>query len=233
MKIFCFIFARAGSKRLKNKNLRLVNCQPLIWHSFNIAKKIKSISKIFVSTDCRKIKKIAKQNNLYVINRPKSLAGDRSNELLSWMHAIKFVKEKFGDFDVFLSLPPTSPLRTANDIIRIIKGLKKSDLSIGITKSLKNPYFNMVRVIKKKECKILFEKKFFFRNQDSPDVYDVTTVAYASRPNYIMSLKKNKNLFSGKVVGIKIHRINSIDIDDKYDLELANYYFKKAGINKS
>ena len=48
-----------------------------------------------------------------------------------------------------------------------------------------------------------------------------------------MSLQKNKNLFSGKVVGIKIHRINSIDIDDKYDLELANYYFKKAGINKS
>lgn len=227
MKVFCFIFARSGSKRLKNKNLKLVGSRPLIWHSYNIAKKSKFINKIFVSTDCAKIKFFAKKNNLHVINRPKFLATDKSNELLSWHHAIKFVQKKIGKFDIFLSLPTTSPLRTVNDINRIIKALNKFDLSIGVTKSVKNPYFNMVKVNKKNFCKTLFQKKNFFRNQDAPEVFDITTIGYAARPKYIISLKKSDNLFSGKVVATKISRINSIDIDDKYDLELANYYFKK------
>lgn len=230
MKVFCFIFARSGSKRLKNKNLKLVGSRPLIWHSYNIAKKSKLINKIFVSTDCAKIKFFAKKKNLNIINRPKLLATDRSNELLSWQHAIKFAKKKFGKFDIFLSIPTTSPLRTVNDINRIIKALNNFDLSIGITKSIKNPFFNMVKVDKKNICKTLFPKQNFFRNQDAPEVFDITTIGYAACPEYIVSLKKSDNLFAGRVIGTKISRINSIDIDDKYDLELANYYFKKYRI---
>lgn len=227
MKVFCFIFARRGSKRLKNKNLRLLDFKPLIMHSYNIAKKIRIINKIFVSTDCNKIKFFSKKNNLEVIHRPRFLATDKSDELLSWQHAIKFVEKKYGKFDIFLSLPTTSPLRTTYDVYRIIKALNKFDLSIGITKSIKNPYFNMVKVNKKNICKKIFPKKNFYRNQDTPEVFDVTTVGYAAKPKYIISLKKNQNLFSGKVVATKLSRINSIDIDDKYDLDLANYYFKK------
>ena len=36
-KIFAFIFARGGSKRLKNKNIKLLNNKPLIYYSINLA----------------------------------------------------------------------------------------------------------------------------------------------------------------------------------------------------
>lgn len=228
MKIFCFIFARGGSRRLKNKNLRLVNKKPLIWHSITLAKKIKKISKIFVSTDSEVIIKYSKKLNVNIIKRPKILAADKSNEIFSWKHAINYAQKNFGKFDFFLCLPTTSPLRSVLDVRKIIKALSKNfDLSIGITKSLKNPYFNMVLVKKNRACKVVNPKKHFYRNQDAPSVFDITTVAYFARPDYIISLNKKNNLMEGKVIGTLIPRINSIDIDTQYDLDLANYYFKK------
>ena len=38
---YAFIFARGGSKGLKNKNIKLFNGKPLIYYSINLAKKIK------------------------------------------------------------------------------------------------------------------------------------------------------------------------------------------------
>ena len=46
-----FIFARGGSKGLKNKNVKMFNGKLLIFYSINIAKKIKLIDDVYVSTD--------------------------------------------------------------------------------------------------------------------------------------------------------------------------------------
>ena len=61
MNIFCFIFARGGSKSVKNKNLVNFNKKPLIANTILQAKRIKLINKIFVSTDSKKIAKIAEK----------------------------------------------------------------------------------------------------------------------------------------------------------------------------
>ena len=42
-KNYAFIFARGGSKELKNKNIKLFNGKPLIYYSIKIAKKNKNI----------------------------------------------------------------------------------------------------------------------------------------------------------------------------------------------
>ena len=93
MKNFAFIFARKGSKRVKNKNIKKLNGKPLILYSIEIAKKIKQISKIFVSTNDKNIKKLALTNGCIVIDRPEFLAKDNSPEWLAWQHAISFVKK--------------------------------------------------------------------------------------------------------------------------------------------
>ena len=95
MKCYAFIFARKGSKRLKNKNLKILNKKPLISYSIDLSKKIKNISKVFVSTNDPKIKKIALKKKCIIINRPNHLCSSSSPEWLSWQHAIRFVKKKF------------------------------------------------------------------------------------------------------------------------------------------
>ena len=91
---YAFIFARGGSKELKNKNIKLFNGKPLIFYSIDQAKKNKKIKKIFVSSDNSRILKIAKKYGAHTIIRPKSLSNDKSSEINAWKHAIKYLKKK-------------------------------------------------------------------------------------------------------------------------------------------
>ena len=59
-------------------------------------------------------------------------------------HAIKVIKKKY-DFEKFICLPVTSPLRSNNDIIKCINKYYKSDMIIAIQKTERNPWFNMVK----------------------------------------------------------------------------------------
>ena len=57
-----FIFARGGSKGIPKKNLRIIGNQPLFVHGILLARKIKEINKVYVSTDCHEIASIAIAN---------------------------------------------------------------------------------------------------------------------------------------------------------------------------
>ena len=68
----CIIAARLGSKRIKQKNIKIFNGLPFIAHSILTAKKTKLFENIYVSTESKKIAKIAKKFGAVVPNlRPK------------------------------------------------------------------------------------------------------------------------------------------------------------------
>ena len=60
MTIICTICARGGSKGLSNKALRKINKKPLISYTIRQAIKSNVFDEIVVSTDSKKIQKIAK-----------------------------------------------------------------------------------------------------------------------------------------------------------------------------
>ena len=226
-KIICLICARKGSKGIKNKNIINFHNKPLIEWTFDLANSIKKFDKIYISTDSKKIITIAKKNKINVpFIRPKYLAKSNSKEIDVWKHALKHLK-KIDEFpDVLVVIPATSPLRKKKQIIySISKFLKdKSDVLITVKDPENNPYFNMVKVDKRGLAKIVINKKNFYRRQDAPKVYSMSTICYVIKPNYIL---KAKNIFEGKVTVAKFDKKSSIDIDDDYDLNLAKILFKK------
>ena len=127
-KVVAFIFVRSGSKRLKNKNFLLFKGRPMFLHSVKIARCTKLIDDVFVSTNCRKIINICKNNKIKYIKRPNNLCQDKSKEFLSWIHAINFVKNNYYSFEYFVSLPATNPLRLKKDVIKAIHNCKKKKL---------------------------------------------------------------------------------------------------------
>ncbi len=228
MKTYAFIFARGGSKQIPNKNIIKINKRPLIYYAINLAKKIQKIDKVFVSTDSDKIAKISKQYGAEIIKRPKNLSKDNTPEWLAWQHAVKYLYSKKDQFDLFLSLPPTSPLRSSIDIINCFKSYnKKVDAVVTIRKASRNPWFNMVKIDKNNLINILLDNKKikYFRRQDTPIVYDLTTVATLTTPKYILN---NKNKFVGKVKGVMIPTERAIDIDNKFDLKIARFLMKNG-----
>ena len=123
MKNVVFIFARSGSKGLKNKNIKKFAGKPLLYWTIKQAKKIKNIDDIILSTDSAKIAKIGKKYGASVyFLRPKKLANDQSPEWLSWKHAAKFIEIKFNTkLKKIIVLPVTSPCREIRDINKCIK----------------------------------------------------------------------------------------------------------------
>tara|TARA_Y100000816_G_scaffold271169_1_gene235498 strand:+ start:4377 stop:5063 length:687 start_codon:yes stop_codon:yes gene_type:complete len=222
-KIKIFIFARKNSKGVKNKNLIKVNSKPLIYYSINVAKQIVNNNDIYISSDNVKLKKIAKSYGVNFIKRPKKLATSNSPEFLSWKHAINIIKNKKIEFDIFVSLPTTSPLRSKNDVLKTIKKLNKnSDIILTANKSVRSPYFNIVKKNQNGFYNTVIKKKIF-RRQDAPLTFDLNTVAFVTTPEYI---SESNSMFDGNVSISQIPVERSLDIDTKFDLKIAKILMK-------
>ena len=228
MKIYSFIFARGGSKGVPRKNVKKLAGKPLVAYSIEISKEIESISRIFVSTEDEEISKTSKDYGAEIIKRPPELAKDDSPEWLSWQHAIDWVEKKYGSFDVFVSLPTTSPLRNKNDVINCLNTFhSKSDVVIGITEAKRSPWFNMVKKDSAQNLHlILNDDKNFYNRQEVPEAFDMTTISYVSSPEFI---KKSKSIFDGNVAGVYVPAERSLDIDSSLDFEIAEFLLTKNG----
>ena len=77
MKILGIIPARAGSKGIPKKNIKLLTGKPLIAYTIEAGLK-SNLNKVVVSTDCNEIAKISKDYGCDVIMRPVNLARDET-----------------------------------------------------------------------------------------------------------------------------------------------------------
>lgn len=221
MKNFAFIFARGGSKGLPGKNIKLLAGKPLLQYSIDTALNSPSIDKVFVSTDDADIAQVAINAGAIIIDRPPELATDTSPEWLSWRHAIEWVERYYGKFDGFVSLPTTSPLRDIIDVEAALEQLIKAsaDICISVTSANRSPYFNMIKKTDNDLVELVNKPTSdVHRRQDAPEVFDITTVVYATTPDFVL---KSYGLFSGKVTSIEVPKARAVDIDDIYDFKLA------------
>ena len=218
------ICARSGSKGIKDKNIQKIGKFNLLQSTINQAKKIPHIKSVYVSTDSYKYKAIAENVGAVVpFIRSKSLSKDNTPEWKVWQNFI----DKIGlhDEQIIIVLPTTSPNRKLSDINKGLKLFKKNqyDVVIAVTESEKNPYYNMLE----KKGNILQlskkSKKNFFRRQDAPKVYDMTTFFYILKCEFI---RKKNSIHQGKIGCIKIPRIRATDIDTVIDLEFAKFIKK-------
>jgi N-acylneuraminate cytidylyltransferase len=222
-KVFAFIFARGGSKGLPRKNVLPLGGIPLVAHSIEVAKQVKGVDKVFVSTDDAEIKEIAARFGAEVIDRPAELARDDAPEIEAWRHAISYLSEKGQDFDVFLSLPATSPLRAVSDVDACLNALDQdTDVVITVTPASRSPYFNMVSREHDGNCQTLSPSSGYSRRQDVPEAFDITTVGYAVKKQFIL---KHNNLFDGKVKSVIVPKERAVDIDDVWDYKFAEVLY--------
>jgi len=222
-KVFAFVFARGGSKGLPRKNVLPLGGIPLIAHSIEVAKQIVGVDKVFVSTDDAEIKEVALRFGAEVIDRPAALARDNAPEIEAWRHAISYLHEKGQDFDVLLSLPATSPLRAVSDVDACLKALDEdTDVVITVTPASRSPYFNMVSRDRDGSCRLLSSSHGYSRRQDVPEAFDITTVGYAVKKQFILD---HENLFDGTVKSVVVPKERAVDIDDFLDYKFAEVLY--------
>ena len=120
---------RAGSKGVKNKNIKLFCGKPLVYWIINAAQKSKYVNRVIISTDSKKYADICKSFGAEVLFlRPENISTDESLELEYIMHALDWLKNNEQYKPHFVTrLQATSPLQLPEDIDRSIEVLIKDN----------------------------------------------------------------------------------------------------------
>lgn len=222
--VVAFVFARGGSKGLPGKNLRPLGGTPLVARAIETARASAHVDRVVLSTDDPRIAEVGRAHGAEVpFLRPAELAGDAAPEWLAWRHALEAVESAPGarPVDVFVSLSPTAPLRTADDVDRCIDSFLADDcdIVITVTPARRNPYFNMVVLAADGGATLAVRPKHpIHRRQSAPEMYDMTTVAYVARPAFIRAAD---DIFDGRVRAVVVPPERAVDIDTELDLRFA------------
>jgi CMP-N,N'-diacetyllegionaminic acid synthase len=120
--IVALIPARAGSKRVVDKNIRPLAGHPVIAYTIAAALQSEIFSAVVVSTDSEKYVEIAQRYGAEApFLRPAEMAGDHSPDIYWIEHALIQLKEMGQEYDCFSILRPTSPFRLPETIHRAWK----------------------------------------------------------------------------------------------------------------
>ena len=212
--------ARAGSKRIKNKNIIRIKGKYLFDYTLAAAKNCKEISRIIVTTNIKKILKKNTKRILY-LSRPDYLCKDDTSTELVITHALNnaksFLKGKNNTNIVLLQ--PTSPLRTKEDIKGAIKSFVKNKCD-----SLFSAYEQNLFIWQKKNKKVIplnYSLKKRVRGQHKKNFY-VENGAIFIFNAYLFKIYKNR-LF--KKIGVYLmSKKNSLEIDNKEDIKQLKLY---------
>ncbi len=222
-KILAITLARGGSKKIKNKNIVLLNKKPLIYYTIKEAKKSKWITDYIISTDSLKISKISKKYGVDVpFLRPKSLSGDKSKSIDALLHALNFMENLKGHkYDFIIELMATNPLKTFKDIDNIISIMvrKKYDSVIAVHRLFDQHPARIKKIVKNKLVDFNFKEPLESRRQDlKPHAFIRSGSIYGMSRKF---LNKKLRFRSGISVPYVLDPNKVVNIDEPEDLLLA------------
>lgn len=223
-KILVVIPARGGSKGIPRKNIRLLNNKPLISYSIDIAKSSEYVDDVVVTTDDAEIALLSEKFGASVIRRSEELAEDDVS-LNPVVYDAMIQKEKlaFDEYDIVITLQPTSPL------------LKTSTLDMAIEKFEDFAVDSVLSVVDDRRLSWGYDEtnERFFPNyierknrQYLPKDFRETGALLATRRNFVHEdsrLGTNLEL-------IEVSREESVDIDSYEGWWIAEGYLQKKRI---
>lgn len=233
MGIVGVIFARGGSKGLPGKNIRPLGGKPLICWAIEHALAVPRIDRVIVSTDSAEIADIAATAGAEIpFLRPSELAQDTSPEWFAWRHVLSFLRDTEGALPrAMVSIPTTAPLRLPADIDRCLDAFEAGglDIVVTVTHAHRSPYFNMVRAQDDGTVRLVIPPKdAIVGRQQAPAVYDMTTVAYVARPEFVLN---SNGVFDGRVGSVHIPPERAIDIDTLLDFQIAEFLLSRRELH--
>ena len=241
MNILFTICGRAGSKGLKNKNIKNLLDEPLIYYTFSIIdlyiknNKNEDNYDICVSSNSKELLNLSKQCNLNIIEifRDENLSTDNTAKTeVIYDCMTKCEKIMNRTYDIIVDLDITSPLRTISDLENVInkkKENRKVDVVFTVVNSRRNPYFNMVKLDDSNNITTVITSDFVARQQ-APKIYDMNASIYAYESGFLRE-KVITSIFKGKTDIVEMYDTGVLDIDYEDDLILMEVISKHLFTN--
>lgn len=208
MKILAVIPARAGSKGVPNKNIRLIGGRPLVYYSIHNALSSKYITDVIVTTDSDPVRIVAEQMGAKTKWRDEKLCADDVTLDAVIYDAIP----KNEVWDYIITMQPTSPTLKVETLDSAIEYSIKNDLDTLIS-AINAPHLSW----REENGKKVPNYKERLNRQYLPANYLETGAFVISKYKVV-----NKNTRIGKKVDVyEVSEQESQDVDNFIDLQIV------------
>jgi CMP-N,N'-diacetyllegionaminic acid synthase len=227
MRVLGIIPARAGSKRVPGKNLRILGGKPLVLRAIEAARGARTLSRVIVSSDDTEVLKLAGELGLL---RPAEISTDTALAIDYVHHALRIL-EGGGDarYEAVAILQPSSPFTTPEDIDETVAALEDapgadSAVSVVEVEHATHP-LKLKRLVDGRLLSFLEEEGGRMASHELPKLFVRNGSVYATRRNAIDR---------GEIIGNDsrawvMPRERSVDINDELDFQFAEFLAQQRG----
>ena len=232
--ILAIIPARAGSKRLPNKNIKLLAGKPLVCWTIDAAKNAKLDMDIVVSTDSQMVADIAVSCGADApFLRPAELATDTASTFDVLADTINKLADQGRHYEYLMLLQPTSPLRRSDHIEQAFEVLSKEGVKSVVSVTEVDHPVEWTMTLPEDYCLDSFIAnqldQLKIRSQDLPKRYQLNGAIMCGRINDIMA-EKTFYLQRGTFAYVMAKQF-SVDIDYAEDFGYAEFVVNNLGSN--
>ncbi len=217
MKKIAIIPARSGSKGLKDKNIMELCGKPMMNYSIEAALEAGCFDRVIVSTDSQKYGNIAEMAGAEVVYRGENVSNDKATTFM----VIEDLFSKIGtDFDYFVLLQPTSPLRSEIHIIEAIKLFESRFNEFDFLVSMKeaDPGKVLVNPIDDDMSLKYFDADFSNYRRQSYKDYSPNGAIFIGKPKEYL---EKKHFYGPRSIGYIMNSFDSVDVDTELDYKFA------------
>ena len=217
-KLTAVVPVRAGSQRVKDKNIKPFADSNLLKIKLDTLKRVPSINQIIVNSDSDEMLDTALSCGVATHKREEYFASSKCNNSEYFQHIAEVT-----DSDYIMYSPVTAPLISKETYFSCIGKFMNSNMD------------NLVTVSDIKHHMWLDGKPLNYNPKESPnsqDLPDIVSINYAACIIGKEDMIKHRNIVTDNPYFYKLDEIESIDIDTEFDFMVAEYVYKKMnGIN--
>ena len=226
--MICVIPARSGSKRIRDKNLLLIEDMPVLAHTIQKAKALDLFSAIYVSTDDNDYAEIARRAGAQTLLRPQLLSDDYAStvEVLSDV----VTKLKIEDSELVCCLYPVTPLLNPSRILEATKiFLQERYVYVFPAIRMNQQHQRSFSINSSGAVSIPNDSKIHERTQDLPVLFTDAGQFYLGKAE---SWRSQRPILSSHSGAISMELWEVIDVDTPEDWEVAlSLYHSRRPIN--
>ena len=220
-RILCIVPARAGSKGLPGKNVRLLGGKPLLTWPISAALESSHVDRVIISTDSQEYADIAVAAGADApFLRPDELASDHSPSIDFIIHALDKLAQSGDHYDWLLLLEPTSPLTEAADVDAAIAMLAAADglaeSVVGVTAmESQHPAYSVTRHPDGRIAPLQGQRFADMpRRQDLTPMFNLDGSLYLST---VSALRRERNFCHDRTFGYVSSQEKALEVDSLTD----------------
>ncbi len=212
-RLVALVPVRAGSQRVKNKNIRKFSDSNLLTIKIETLKKVLDPEDIIVNSDCEKMLEIAKNLGVQAVKREDYYASSACNNSEFFEHMAKVT-----DCNYIMYSPVTAPMVSRETYATCIKKFMNSNIE------------NLVTVSDVKHHMWLDGKPLNYDPKNAPnsqDLPDIVSINYGICLISKEDMVRCRNIVSENPSFHLLNEIESIDIDTEFDFMVAEIIYDK------